>query len=145
MSGYDNIKNAYLYRKKDNRFGSKNKIISRIKNINNPDNPNNPKITNEVLILHIDNEYLSLPEASAKYNISETILKRRYTRGARDTELLNPVQADHALIVALDGETRTLKELSQMSGIKIGTILMRYRSGKRGRDLIKPVKHILKL
>lgn len=137
MSGYDNIKNAYLYRKKDNRFGSKNKIISRIKNLG--------KKSSEVLILHIDNEYLSLPEASAKYNISETILKRRYTRGARDTELLNPVQADHALIVALDGETRTLKELSQMSGIKIGTILMRYRSGKRGRDLIKPVKHILKL
>ena len=54
MSGYDNIKNAYLYRKKDNRFGSKNKIISRIKNLNNPDNINNPNIISQRLRSSVD-------------------------------------------------------------------------------------------
>jgi predicted DNA-binding transcriptional regulator AlpA len=76
---------------------------------------------------------ITLVELSEITGISYACLNARYKKGARDDNLIRPVEK-HERLVEYKGENVALKELSQLTGIKYSTLVSRHFHKK---ELIK--------
>jgi predicted DNA-binding transcriptional regulator AlpA len=86
------------------------------------------------IYVEYDGEIVSLYELSKKIGIDYGVLWKRYSKGARGSQLFQEFMKKE-ILVDYEGEKINLKELSSRTGIGYSTLHRRYRNGDRGKEL----------
>jgi len=86
------------------------------------------------IYVEYDGEIVSLYELSKKIGMDYGVLWKRYSKGARGSQLFQEFMKKE-ILVDYEGEKINLKELSSRTGIGYSTLHRRYRNGDRGKEL----------